>query len=124
MIGNVLCVELPGATLKSNKYFRLRVWIRRKGDYIQDIHTCLVQVNCELMCIPDRTNVMSIDRLVFAFAGSFVLISLLLSQIHSPNWLWFTAFVGANMLQASFTGFCPLAKILKAMGVEPGEAFK
>ncbi|MGA2222996.1 MAG: DUF2892 domain-containing protein [Syntrophobacteraceae bacterium] len=67
---------------------------------------------------------MSIDRLVFAFAGSFVLISLLLSQIHSLNWLWFTAFVGANMLQASFTGFCPLAKLLKAMGVEPGEAFK
>jgi hypothetical protein len=67
---------------------------------------------------------MSLDRLVFAFAGSFVLISLLLSQIHSLNWLWFTAFVGANMLQASFTGFCPLAKILKAMGVEPGEAFK
>jgi len=47
-----------------------------------------------------------------------------LSQIHSLNWLWFTAFVGANMLQASFTGFCPLAKLLKAMGVEPGEAFK
>ena len=67
---------------------------------------------------------MSIDRLVFAFAGSFVLISLLLSQIHSPNWLWVTAFVGANMLQASFTGFCPLAKILKTMGVRPGEAFR
>ena len=67
---------------------------------------------------------MSIDRFVFAFAGSFVLISLLLSQIHSLNWLWVTAFVGANMLQASFTGFCPLAKILKTIGVKPGEAFK
>ncbi|MGO9375158.1 MAG: DUF2892 domain-containing protein [Syntrophobacteraceae bacterium] len=67
---------------------------------------------------------MSIDRLVFAFAGSFVLISLLLSQIHSLNWLWVTAFVGANMLQASFTGFCPLAKILKTMGARPGEAFR
>ena len=67
---------------------------------------------------------MSLDRLVFAFAGSFVLISLLLSQIHSLNWLWFTAFVGANMLQASFTGFCPLAKILKTMGFRPGEAFR
>ena len=67
---------------------------------------------------------MNIDRLVFRFAGSFVLLSLLLSWLHSPYWLWFTAFVGANLLQASFTGFCPLAKILKALGFKPGEAFK
>jgi hypothetical protein len=67
---------------------------------------------------------MSIDRLVFAFAGAFVLISLVLSQVHHPYWLWFTAFVGANLLQAAFTGFCPLAKLLKAIGIKPGEAFK
>lgn len=67
---------------------------------------------------------MNVDRLVFTFAGSFVLLSLLLSQVHSLYWLWFTAFVGANMLQASFTGFCPLALILKALGVRPGEAFR
>ena len=66
---------------------------------------------------------MTIDRLVLAFAGSFILISLLLSVIHSHYWLWFTAFVGANLVQASFTGFCPLAKILKALGFKPGEAF-
>ena len=66
---------------------------------------------------------MTIDRLVLRFAGSFVLVSLLLSWLHSPYWLWFTAFVGANLLQASFTGFCPLAKILKAFGYKPGEAF-
>jgi len=66
---------------------------------------------------------MTIDRMVFAFAGSFILISLLLSVVHSSYWLWLTAFVGANLLQASFTGFCPLAKILKALGVKPGEAF-
>jgi hypothetical protein len=66
---------------------------------------------------------MSIDRLVFAFAGSFILISLALSQYHHIYWLWFTAFVGANMLQAAFTGFCPLAMILKAFGAKPGEAF-
>ena len=59
---------------------------------------------------------MTIDRLVLAFAGSFILISLLLSLIHSHYWLWFTAFVGANLVQASFTGFCPLAKIFKALG--------
>lgn len=66
---------------------------------------------------------MSIDRLVFLIAGIFVLLSLGLSQVHHENWLWFTAFVGANMAQAAFTGFCPLAKILKALGVQPGKAF-
>ena len=67
---------------------------------------------------------MNVDRLVFAFAGSFILISLGLSQWHSAYWLWFTAFVGVNMLQAAFTGFCPLAKILKKMGNSPGAAFQ
>jgi hypothetical protein len=66
---------------------------------------------------------MSIDRIVLAFAGTVVLLSLALSQIHSPYWLWLTAFVGANMLQSAFTGFCPLVKILKALGVRPGPAF-
>jgi len=66
---------------------------------------------------------MSIDRMVMAFAGSFILISLALAHWHSPYWLWFTAFVGANLLQASFTGFCPLAIILKKLGVKSGCAF-
>ncbi len=66
---------------------------------------------------------MALDRLVVAFAGSFILISLVLSQLHHPYWLFFTAFVGANLLQSAFTGFCPLAKILKAFGAKPGEAF-
>jgi hypothetical protein len=65
----------------------------------------------------------NIDRLVFRFAGLFVLASLALSQLHSVYWLWFTAFVGANMLQASFTGFCPLAMILQRLGVKAGAAF-
>jgi DUF2892 family protein len=65
----------------------------------------------------------AIDTLVFRFAGVFVLASLLLAQYHSPYWLWFTAFVGANMLQASFTGFCPLALILKRLGAPAGAAF-
>jgi hypothetical protein len=67
---------------------------------------------------------MNIDRAVLAFAGTMILGSLALSQLHSPNWLWLTAFVGANLLQASITGFCPLAKILKAVGLRPGEAFR
>jgi len=66
---------------------------------------------------------MSLDRVVFALAGAFILLSLTLSQLHNPNWLWFTTFVGANLFQAAFTGFCPLAKFLKAIGVKPGHAF-
>ena len=67
---------------------------------------------------------MTIERFVVAFAGAAVLISVLLSVFYSPNWLWFTGFVGANMLQSAFTGFCPLAKILGALGLKPGTAFK
>jgi hypothetical protein len=66
---------------------------------------------------------MNLDRLVFTFAGSFVLLSVLMSVFHSPYWLFFTAFVGANLLQASFTGFCPLAVLLKKAGVKTGPAF-
>ena len=66
---------------------------------------------------------MNVDSLVMRFAGLFVLASLALAHWHSPNWLWFTAFVGANLLQASFTGFCPLAIILKRFGLRPGCAF-
>lgn len=66
---------------------------------------------------------MSIDRAVFAIAGLFILISLALAHYHHPYWLWFTAFVGANMFQAAFTGFCPMANILKALGMKPGQAF-
>ena len=66
---------------------------------------------------------MNIDRIVMAFAGTMILISLTLSLSHSANWLWLTGFVGANMLQASFTGLCPLASILRALGVPGGKAF-
>ena len=66
---------------------------------------------------------MNIDRLVFRFAGLMILLSLALGIFVHPNWFWLTAFVGANLLQASFTGFCPLAVILKKSGVRPGSAF-
>ena len=66
---------------------------------------------------------MNIDRLVFAIAGLLILISLGLSQLHSIYWLWFTAFIGANMLQAAFTGLCPMAIILKKFGKRTGQAF-
>jgi hypothetical protein len=66
---------------------------------------------------------MSIERIVLAVAGTFVLISALLGMFVNVNWLWFTMFVGANLLQSSFTGFCPLATILKKLGKQPGPAF-
>jgi hypothetical protein len=66
---------------------------------------------------------MSIDRIVMMFAGAMILASVALSQLHHVYWLFLTAFVGANLLQASFIGFCPLAKVLKALGSKPGQAF-
>jgi hypothetical protein len=65
----------------------------------------------------------NIERIVLAFAGIAILISLGLSHYVSVNWLWFTAFVGFNLLQSAFTGFCPLAIVLKKVGREPGNAF-
>ena len=66
---------------------------------------------------------MSIDRIVMAFAGSVVLISLALALLVNSWWLLLTGFVGVNLLLASVTGFCPLAKFLKRMGIRPGAAF-
>lgn len=66
---------------------------------------------------------MNIDGIILAFAGSVILISLGLAVFHSLYWLWLTAFVGANLLQSAFTGFCPLAVILKKLGVKSGNAF-
>lgn len=60
---------------------------------------------------------MKMHMLIRRFAGAFVLISLLLAHYHSPYWLWFTGFVGFNLLQSSFTNFCPLEMILKKCGI-------
>ena len=66
---------------------------------------------------------MSIDRIVLAFAGLVILVSVVLSQVHHVYWLYLTGFVGLNLLQSAFTGFCPLAMILKKVGAKPGVAF-
>lgn len=66
---------------------------------------------------------MSIERIVLAVAGAMILVSVILSQVHHPYWLYFTGFVGLNLLQSAFTGFCPLALILKATGKKSGQAF-
>ena len=67
---------------------------------------------------------MNIDRAVLAFAGTLILLSLALAHFVSPSWWWLTAFVGVNLLQASVTGFCPAAIVLRKLGVAPGCAFK
>ena len=66
---------------------------------------------------------MSIERMVFAFGGFVILASIVLSNYHDANWMRLTVFVGANMFQAAFTKFCPLAVILKKFGAQPGKAF-
>jgi hypothetical protein len=74
---------------------------------------------------PGRTiaTTTSVDQWGLRIADLLVLTSLALSQLHSVHWLWFTAFVGVNLLQASITGFCPLATILHKFGVRSGAAF-
>jgi len=66
---------------------------------------------------------MSIDRVVLAFAGLMILASVLLGVLVSPYWFGLTAFVGVNLLQSAFTGFCPLATVLRRFGVRSGAAF-
>ncbi len=67
---------------------------------------------------------MSIDRAVMAFAGLVVLTSLALAQAEGPAWLLLTGFVGLNLIQAAFTGFCPAAMIFKRFGIRAGTAFR
>jgi len=66
---------------------------------------------------------MSIDRIVLAFAGTMILTSIVLGYFVTAYWLILAGFVGLNMLQSAFTGFCPLAMMLKKLGCKPGAAF-
>lgn len=67
---------------------------------------------------------MNIDRAVLAFAGLLTLLGAVLSLTVSVWWIALVIFVGANLLQASFTGFCPAAMIFRALGLRSGEAFR
>ena len=67
---------------------------------------------------------MSIDQAVFRFAGIMVLLSVVLTYYVSQYFLLFTAFIGLNLLQSSFTGFCPAAMFFRLLGVKAGCAFK
>jgi Protein of unknown function (DUF2892) len=66
----------------------------------------------------------NVDRAVFALAGTMVLVSLVLGWLVSPYWLLLTAFVGTNLFQAAFTGFCPAAIIFRKLGLKTGSAFE
>lgn len=66
---------------------------------------------------------MSLDRTILAFAGIMVLLSVALTVWVSPHFVWFTVFIGANLLQSAFTGFCPAASIFRRFGVKSGCAF-
>ncbi|TDH38239.1 DUF2892 domain-containing protein [Pseudohoeflea suaedae] len=66
---------------------------------------------------------MTVDRLVLAFAGLMVLVSVALTVWVSPYFAWFTVFIGANMLQSAFTGLCPAAVVFRKLGIKPGPAF-
>ena len=66
---------------------------------------------------------MTLDRAVLAFAGSVILLSVLLTWTVSPWWALLTVFAGVNMLQSTFTGFCPAAMFFRKLGVKEGTAF-
>ena len=65
---------------------------------------------------------MNVERILRGAAGFFILLSLALSQLHSPYWLIFTAFVGVNLFQSFFTNWCLLMTILRKAGVRDGSA--
>ncbi|MFT4934152.1 MAG: hypothetical protein ACI9LT_000826 [Pseudoalteromonas distincta] len=69
-------------------------------------------------------NPMTLDRAVFVFAGLVVLAGVALAHFVSPWWMLLSAFAGANMIQAAFTGFCPAALVFKKLGIRPGQAFR
>jgi hypothetical protein len=71
----------------------------------------------------DGVEDMTLDRGVMAFAGVMILISVLLTSFVSPYFLWFTVFIGVNLIQSAFTGFCPAAMVMKKLGLRPGCAF-
>ena len=66
---------------------------------------------------------MTIDRMVLAFAGTVVLLGVVLAYFVHPWWIGLTVFAGVNMIQSAFTGFCPAAMVFKKLGGKPGAAF-
>jgi hypothetical protein len=73
---------------------------------------------------PRKDTEMTLDRSVLLFAGVMVLLSVMLTTYVSPHFVWFSVFIGANLIQSSLTGFCPAAWAFKALGIPKGYAFK
>ncbi len=67
---------------------------------------------------------MNVDRAVLVFAGVVILVGSLLASLHSPWWLLLPAFAGLNLIQASFTGFCPAAIVFRRLGLKPAGLFR
>ena len=63
---------------------------------------------------------MSLDRAIMAFAGVMILVSILLTKFVHPNWFWLTVFIGVNLFQSAFTGFCPAGKVMSKLGIGKG----
>ena len=61
---------------------------------------------------------MSVERTLFAFGGTMVMLSAMLALFHHPHWNWFTLFVGFNCFQSSFSGFCPPPWVMKKFGLK------
>ena len=103
-----------GSAVFIRSYLKIRIFVRDQGEaenqpagilkYVEDLRRGF---NADI----ERKN-------FFEMASST-----LLSVVHTPHWLWITALVGINLLQSGFTGFCPLATILKKLGIKPGAAF-
>lgn len=64
---------------------------------------------------------MTVDRAVQAFAGVMVIVSLLLTKFVHPGFVWLTAFVGFNLFQSAFTGFCPAGTVFRKLGIGKGD---
>lgn len=69
-------------------------------------------------------STMTLDRSIFLFAGVMVILSVLLTHYVSPYFMWFTVFIGANLIQSAFTGWCPAATVFKMFGIKAGCALR
>jgi uncharacterized membrane protein len=68
-------------------------------------------------------DMMSLERAILLVVGSIVVVTVLLGVYHSLAWLWITGLLGAHLIQASFTGFCPVVRALKSMGYQSKPSF-
>lgn len=66
---------------------------------------------------------MSLERAILLVVGAVIVVTVLLGAFHSPYWLWITGLLGAHLVQASFTGMCPVVRTLKSMGFQSRPAF-